>query len=78
MDLARLKNRELQLFYEERGVAFWADGEEGRPATRTEFAPFPIVPAAFRTAHSTRVALPFDGGEAPTRSADIFGDELTA
>jgi len=30
--------------------AFWAGGEERRPAIRTEFAPFPIFAAAFRTA----------------------------
>jgi hypothetical protein len=33
------------------GAAFWAGCDKGCPATRTEFAPFPIFAAAFRTAH---------------------------
>jgi hypothetical protein len=31
------------------GAAFWAARGEGLSATRTEFAPFPIIAAAFRT-----------------------------
>jgi hypothetical protein len=32
-------------------AAFGARGNEGCPASRTEFAPFAIIAAAFRTAH---------------------------
>src|SRR5262249_46831236 len=34
-----------------RCAAFWAGRDEGCPAIRTEFAPFPIIAAAFGTAH---------------------------
>src|SRR5229473_4318366 len=32
-------------------AAFGARGDEGCPASRTEFAPFSIIAATFRTAH---------------------------
>jgi hypothetical protein len=35
----------------DRGAAFWAEGNKGCPAIRTEFAPFPIIAATLRTAH---------------------------
>jgi hypothetical protein len=44
-------------------AAFWASSDKSRSAIRTEFAPFPIVAAAFRTAHTFPLGAMISSGK---------------
>ena len=60
--------------------AFCAGGEEGRPAIRTEFAPFPIFAAAFRTAHTSPLESMISPGkvDAFINPASLSTDRLSS